>query len=193
MSGIIKDGTGAGYAAKVDSSNRLRTYSKSASIQHVVSEHDQEAYQIIGLSTLSAGIVTVLHMKNISQDDNIIVTYIRHQVVGVSGGTPFPNPDNYFSVSLGRTYVSGGSIATPVNVFGGSGHTAEALIYQGDPVLTGTSQEIDRWYTKADGDMNTFNKEGALIIPPNQTLEITYTGDQTSGTIYGRLSFIVGS
>ena len=189
----IQDGTGSGKWAKVDGDNRLSVYAKSASIQHVVSEHEQEAYQVIGTASLSSGTVTVLHIKNISQDKNMVVTYVRHQLVGASGGTSFPNTSNYFSVSLGRTYDSGGAVATPVNVFSGSGHTAEVTAYQDSPTLAGTASEIDRWYTKSDGDMNTFNKEGALIIPPNATMEINYVGDQTSGTIYARLSFIIGS
>lgn len=189
---FIKGGTGNGYLAEVDSENRLSTYSKAASIQHVVSESVQGAYQVVGITDLSAGEVTVLHLKNVSSVDNMTVTYIRHQLVGASGGTDFPNSDNYFSVSLGRKYASGGTEVDPVNVFAGSGNTAKVIVYK-DPTLEGTAREIDRWYTKADGDMNTFNKEGALIIPPNETMEITYTGDKTAGSIYGRISFIVGS
>ena len=190
---IVNGADGCAYKAKVDSDHRLRTYAKSASIQHVVSEHKQEVYQLIGTATLSSGTVTVLHIKNNSSDKNIVVTYLRHQVVGASGGTSFPNTSNYFSVGLTRTYSSGGDIATPVNVFSGSGNTAQITAYQNGPTLAGTSQEIDRWYTKADGDMNTFNKEGALIIPSNQTMEVSYVGDRTGGTIYARISFIMGS
>ena len=188
----IKDGTGSGYLARVDSDHRLRTYAKSASIQHVVSEHEEEAYQVIGIATLSAGTVVALHIKNISSG-NMVVTYLRHQVVGATGGTSFPNTSNYFTIGLGRTYSSGGSLVTPVNVFGGSGNTAEVTAYHGDPTLAGTALEIDRWYTKSDADMNTFNKEGALIIPSNQTMEVSYIGDRTGGTIYTRISFIMGS
>ena len=132
-------------------------------------------------------------MKNTSSNSNMVITYLRHQVVGATGGTSFPNTSNYFTVGLTRTYASGGSTATPVNVFGGSGNTAEVTAYQSGPTLSGTAQEIDRWYTKSDGDMNTFNKEGALIIPPNQTMEVSYVGDRTGGTIYARISFIIGS
>ena len=192
MPDMIKDGTGTAFLARVDSDHRLRTYAKSASIQHVVSEHEEGAYQVIGIATLSAGTVVALHIKNISSG-NMVVTYLRHQVVGATGGTSFPNTSNYFTIGLGRTYSSGGSAATPVNVFGGSGNTAEVTAYQADPTLAGTALEIDRWYTKADGDMNTFNKEGALIIPPNQTMEVSYIGDRTGGTIYTRISFIMGS
>ena len=188
---IIVDGIGTGYKAKVGSDNRLRVYSKSASLQHVVSEDNEQAYQVIGLADLAATTVTVLHLKNLSSH-LLIITYIRHQVVGASGGTSFPNTSNYFQVGMGRTYVSGGSVTTPVNVSAGSGNLAEVTAYQGAPVLTGTFNEIDRWYTKDDGDMNTFNKEGALIIQPNNTMEISYTGDHTSGIIYGRISFVIG-
>ncbi len=193
MPDMIKDGTGSGFLAAVDSNNRLRTYAKSASIQHVVSEHDEEAYQLIGVATLNTGTIPVLHITNNDSEKNMVITYVRHQVVGASGGTSFPNDSNYFSVSLGRTYVSGGSLAVPVNVFSGSGNTPKITAYQAEPTLAGTSNEIDRWYTKSDGDMNTFSKEGALIIPPNKTMEISYVGDKTSGTIYARISFIMGS
>jgi len=193
MPDFIKDGTGSGFMAKVDSDNRLRTYAKSASIQHVVSEHDEGAYQIIGIATLSAGTVPVLHIKNVSSDTNMVITYIRHQVIGAAGGTAFPNDSNYFSVRLGRTYSSGGDTATPVNVFSGSGNVAKITAYQNEPTLSGTADEIDRWYTKSDGDMNTYNKEGALLVPPNKTIEVAYVGDRTSGTIMARISFIMGS
>ena len=192
MPDTIRDGHGSGNLAKVSSDGRLRTYSKSASIQHVVSEHEEEAYQLIGTATLSSGTVCALHITNTS-DELMIVTYLRHQIVGATGGTAFPNTSNYFSVGLDATYTSGGSEATAVNVFVGSGNTAGITAYQGDPTLGGTKKEIDRWYTKADGDMNTFNKEGALIVPPNKTMCICYVGDQTGGTIYARISFIFGS
>lgn len=186
----ILDGTGKGYKAKVGKDNRLWIESKSSSIQHQVSIVDGQAYQIIGITTLGSGTVTVLHIKNVS-NLNLVITYLRHQLVGASGGTAFPNSSNYFSVRLGRTYVSGGSAATAVNVNAGSGNEADITAYQDNPTLTGTANEIDRWYTKADGDMNTFNKEGSVVIPPSSTFEISYVGDQTGGTIYARVSFIM--
>ena len=190
MPDSIKDGS-SGYTAKVGSDNRLRVYAKSGSIQHAVSEADEDAYQVIGTASLSSGTTTALHITNNDPVKNMIITYLRHQIVGQSGGTAFPNVDNYFSVSLTRTYVSGGSLCTPVNVYSGSGNTANITAYCSAPTLSGTALEIDRWYTKAEADMNTFNKEGALIIPPNSTIEISYIGDQTSGTIYARASFIM--
>lgn len=191
MPDSIRSGTGDRYEAGVGSDNRLMVISKSEALQHVLSQEFEEAYQCIGIATLAAATVVSLHVKNTSSDKNLIVTYIRHQIVDHAGGTAFPNASNYFRVALGRTYSSGGSAATSVNVFTGSGNSAEITAYQGAPTLTGSASEIDRWYTKAEADMNAFNKEGALIIPPNQTIELAYVGDQTSGTIYSRMSFLM--
>jgi len=187
----LKDGTGTGNLARVGSDKRLWVESKSDSVQHSVSEEAQQAYQCIGTATLAAATVTALHIKNTSADKTLVVTYIRHQIIDQSGGTALPNVSNYFSIALGRTLSAGGSTATPVNVYGGSGNAAQVTATQGAPTLAGTANEIDRWYTKSEADMNVFVKEGSVIIPPNQTIELSYVGDQTSGTIYTRISFLM--
>ncbi len=188
MPDIIKSGD-SGYTAHVDENNRLHTHSKSEEPQHVVAHESESAYQLIGTATLSSGTVPVIHLKNTDAVKDIVVTYIRHQVLGQAGGTAFPNASNYFTICLNRTYSSGGTLITPVNTTAGSGGTALATAYGSGPTLAGTSAEIDRWYTKAEGDMNSFNKGGAVIVPPNQTIEFSYVGDQSSGTIYVRVSF----
>jgi len=135
--------------------------------------------------------VNVLHINNTSPNMQLVVTYLRHQIVGASGGTAFPNDSNYFTVRVGRDRTSGGSLVVPVNMNVGSGNKADVVVYDGNPTIVAGALEIDRWYTKSDGDMNTFNKEGALIIQPHNSMQISYTGDQTSGKIYGRVSFLL--
>ena len=191
MAEAIKDGVGSGKLAKVTEQNRLSVYSKAAPIQHVVSEQDEKAFQVIGTATLASGTVVSLHVTNNDPDRQMVVTYIRHQIIDPSGGTALPNASNYFRVALNRSYTSGGAAATPVNVFANSGISSNITAYQTAPTLGGTAGEIDRWYTKAEADMNTFNKEGAIVIPSNGTIELAYVGDQTSGTIYSRLSFFM--
>ncbi len=188
---MITDGKGTGYRARVDNSNRLLVRSFSETIQHSVSHNEGQAYQIIGEATLSSGTTTALHIKNISSTKDLIITYLRHQIIDQSGGTAFPNVSNYYRISLGRIYDSEGTEVTPVNLNTNSANSAEVTVYNDDPSLTGTANEIDRWYTKAEGDMNIFNKEGSIILGQNGTLELSYIGDQTSGTIYTRLSFIM--
>lgn len=191
MPDMIRDGQGKGFLAGVDGDNRLRVSAKTESLQHLISQEKNESYQCIGTATLANDTVVILHIKNISNNKEMVITYIRHQIINPDGGTALPNVSNYYKIALRRTYVSGGIVATPVNVWAGSGNAADVTAYQGGPILEGTAQEIDRQYTKESGDMNIFNKEGAVIIPPNETIELSYVSDQTSGTIYTRISFLM--
>lgn len=191
MPEMIRDGTGGGFLAGVTFENRLLTTAKTESLQHLISQDYGQAYQVIGTTGLTPGRVTVLHLKNVASDKNMIVTYIRHQILSPGGGTTLPNINNYFIISGGRTYVGDGDPKIPVNVNIGSGNLAEAIVHNGNPTLEGSENEIERWYTQSPGDMNALNKEGSLIVQPNNTLEIGYVGDQTSGTIYARLSFLM--
>ncbi len=189
MAEQILDGTGSNYRAKVDSNKRIWVDAKHTSAQHAVSANKQLAFQVIGTATLSSGTVVALHIKNTDANRNMVLSYIRHQIIDPSGGTTFPNVSNYFSIRLNRTYSSGGSAVVPVNMYAGSANLASATIYADNPTLAGTAGEFDRWYTKSECDMNTFNKEGSLVIPPNGNIEFSYIGDQTGGTIYVRASF----
>jgi hypothetical protein len=187
----IKSGIGNGYEAGVNADKRLMVEAESVTIQHNVSHLKEQAYQCIGVATLTSGTTTALHIRNTSANKIMTITYIRHQIIDQAGGTALPNANNYYRIALGRTYVSDGSAVIPINVYAGSGNSAEVIAYQGNPTLTGTAEEVDRHYTKAEGDMNTFNKEGSLIIPPTKTIELSYVGDQTSGIIYTRISFLM--
>jgi hypothetical protein len=188
---IIKDGTGSGFFAKVTKKFQLNVKAESESIQHSQSFVEEQAYQVIGNTNLASGTIACMHIKNVSADKDVVVTYIRHQVVSAANGTAFPNTSCYFQMGFGTVYSTGGTGCIPVNVNKGSGNTADVEVYCGAPTTTGTFTEIDRWYTKADADMNTYNKEGSVILQPNQTLELRYTGDHTSGIINTRVSFIM--
>lgn len=191
MAEQIRDGTGTGNLVKVDSTNRLLVDAKSASLQHSISHDDQLAFQVVSAGTPTNGTTTITHIKNTSNTRNLIITFIRIQSLGLTGGTSIPDSSNYWSIRLGRTYVSDGSLLTPVNVSAGSSNSPEATIYNSNPTLTGTALEIDRYYPVSDGDKETYNKESALIVPPGQTFEIAYVGDHTSGTLYARVSFFM--
>ena len=91
----VKDGTGKGYLARVSSDNRLAVESASASVQLIQSLEKNEAYQVIGTATLSSGVVPALHVQNSSSTKNMIITYVRHQIIGQTGGTTIPNSSNH--------------------------------------------------------------------------------------------------
>ena len=191
--GMIFDGRGSGRRAEVDTSYRLLTRSFSESIQHSTSDEEGQAYQVVGETDLSLGTTVALHITNTSQTHKLVITYCRHQIVEGTGGTAFPNSSNYFRITMGRDYVSGGTLITPKNVNSRSANNAEVTCYTGNPTLNSESHgaTIDKWYTKSYGDMNTFNKEGSLIIGNGGTLELSYVGDRTDGKIYTRLSFLM--
>lgn len=188
---IIEDGKGSGKKARVDNDNRLIVNSRSESIQHYTSHEEENAYQILNVIPLVANeTVVAQHFKNNDPVNDMILTYIRHQVVESDTSASFPNANNYFSIAFGRTYASGGIILEPVNVFNGSGNEAAVTVYNSNPTLSGTAIEIDRWYTKNIGDMNVFNKEGSIVIGSGKTIEFRYTGTGT-GLLYTRVSFLM--
>jgi len=186
----IESGVGNGKWARVDKKNRLQVSTESASYQHIISKEDGQSYQVSSLTTLANGTVVGLFLKNTSSSRNLIVTYIRHQIIDPAGGTALPNASCYFTLNVNGEYTSGGNVITPTNVRVGSGNEAEVESYNGNPtIVAGT--EIDRWFTKDEADMNTYNKEGSLIIMPGQTVYTAYTGDHTSGSLYTRISFMM--
>jgi hypothetical protein len=191
--GMIFDGRGSGRRAEVDAAYRLLTRSYSESIQHSLSDENGQAYQVIGEADLSSGTTVALYIKNISQTHNLIVTYCRYQILDGTTGAAFPNSSNYFRIMMDREYVSGGTLVLPKNINSGSANNAEVTCYTDNPTLNlefhGTV--IDKWHTKAYGDMNVFNKEGSLILGNSGTLELSYIGDRTDGKIYTRLSFLM--
>lgn len=191
MATQIEDGAGSGNRAAVTSNNRLLTQAHTSSFQHAIAHHDEGSYQVVGTVTASSGTLNLLHIKNIATDNKLLVaTYIRAQVIG-SGGATLPDTGNYFSVSFGEVYASGGTEVTPVNMTSGSAKTATVTAYGNDPTLTGTAVEFDRFYPKQNAEMVVWNKEGALIVPPGETITLKYIGDQSSGTIFARISFVM--
>lgn len=186
----IEDGKGRGKVAAVNEQNQLLTASQSFSLQHVAAKRDGAAYQVIATGNLTGGTDVILYFKNNDSENHIAITYIRHQVLDVYGGSIFPSSDNYFRIAFGRTYSSGGSSVNPVNMNTSSGNLVVGDFYDSNPVLSGDAQEFDRWYTQTEGDMNTFSKDGSIIITNGNTMECSYVGDQSIGIVYVRVSFV---
>lgn len=187
----IQDGAGGGKWLKVNEENRALVTSVNQTFQNHHSMSEGEAFQALGTATLANATVPVLHLKNTSDTLYLVVTHIRAQLVDAAGGTAYPNASNYWSIRHGRTYSSGGSAITPVNMNTGSTKTAPATVYDSSPTLAGTANEFDREYLKAEAEVAHWNKEGALVIAPGGTLEASIVGDHTSGTAKVRISFVM--
>ena len=186
----IEDGAGSGVQAKVDSNKELLVKSNSASLQHIISERDGEAYQVIGdFASVNNSTHTVLHIKNTSATKFLVVTYIRLQTIDLAGGTAPPNAGLYWQIGKNRTVSSGGTAVTPANVNFASGKTAEATCTDNNPTMAGTFVELDRYYIQSEADAVVYNKEGSIVLGKDDTLEIRIVSDNTSGTAYARVSF----
>jgi hypothetical protein len=185
---LIEDGTGRGYQVEVTPQNQIRAVSEIHELQHHLSAVEGQVYQIVGEETsVAATTQTVLHIKNTSTDLDMLVSYMRLQLVGESGGTALPAENTYFQIGFGSTYTSGGSEVTPTNMNQGSGNIAPCTAYDSAPTVGGTFTEIDRWYP--DGSrMMVFNKHGSLILGLNNTMEIRLVSDHTDGTAYCRVT-----
>ena len=183
----IEDGTGTGQRAGVTNENQVLVQAEIHELQHHLSRHKGQVYQIIGQETaVNNSTHTILHIKNTSSTYLMFVSYIRMQCMKLSGGTAIPTSETYFQMGFGRTYSSGGSAVTPVNMSRTSANIAPVTVYDDSPTLAGTFVEADRWYPYQD--MMTFNKHGSLILGLNDTMEVRFTTDHTSGLAYARVT-----
>ena len=192
MSGVTIKNPGTGRQAYVSTDGQLLVQSENLSLQHYVSRYTGQAYQTSFTDTgLNAKENIVGHIKNTSSTLSLVVTYIRIQTPVVSGGTALgSNAANYWRFNFGRTYVSGGTAAANINMNRASGNSAQVLSYQGDPVLAGTAVEFDRTYA-VNAEQITYNKDGAIILGPNDTLGLSFTTDNTAGTAYCRVTYLL--
>jgi len=188
---LIEDGQGTGYKAHVTNENELSVRAVFESIQRHRSENG-DAYQVIGdFTAVNNSTFTVLHIKNTHTSKVMYITYIRVQPITLSGGAF--SSDTFFSIGTGRTVGSGGTAVTPVNMNLGSGKTANATCTDNNPTMAGTYTEFDRWYPEGNAKMQVFNKEGAISLSQNDTIEIKFRSNHTDGTVYSRISFVYDS
>lgn len=186
---IIESGIGNGKMAAVDGDNRLLTASFNIPFQHLIAKDYAKTFQIWGEANLASGTVTPLHLKNSGADTVMVITYLRWQVIDEANGTALPNAANYIEFGYGAQYVSGGTVVAPVNMTSSSSVISNAQAFQGTPTLSGSPLVFDRHYPKSEGDMYSYNKEGAALLLPGSTFTAQYTGDHTAGKVYCRMSY----
>lgn len=111
---VIKDGTGSGKLAKVNSDNKLETVTISTDIQQDASINKQLFRISTPVITLtSANNSTLLYVRNDDPNNNLIVPNIIISVGNSTGNT------GDLVTSIGRANVTGGTIvstATPASL-----------------------------------------------------------------------------
>ncbi len=192
MPDSILDGTGKGFGAKVDSSNRLKVDAISSTFEHFVSHTESNGYQIIGTASSVDGTVNIIHIKNVDSNNlTLLPMRIRTQLIDLAGGSSLPNANNYFSFTLEEMHSSGGSTATPINTTAGSTKLSSTIVHINDPTLIGTAKEIERCYPSVNGEIDIWQTDGVLIVPPGNTMNVRYVGDYTSGLLYTSILFVM--
>lgn len=191
MAGITIKNPGSGDQAAVTRANQLLVQSENLSLQHWVSRFEENAYQAEFFDTgIGNGTNVVAFLQNTSPTRKMVITFMRLQAVDLAGGTAIPSANTYFELGFDQTYTSGGSAVTPVNMNRGTGNTADVLAYDTNPTLAGTFASFDRNYV-SDEDQQTYNKEGSVILDTNDSLIVRLVTDHTSGTAYGRITFML--
>lgn len=173
----------------ITSDHQALVRSENRELQHAVAIKRQRTFQVISVDTgITAKTQTLLHLKNTDPARKCVVSFIRFQAITNTASKPVVG--EYFEVGFGREVASGGTAATPVNTFVGSGRTANVTATGIDPTMSGTFTAIDRWYHQASGDMHTFNKQGSIILDLNDTMEVRFVAAGT-GEAMCRLTFMM--
>jgi hypothetical protein len=172
---IIKDGTGKGYEAKVDSSNNLRTRSIMVSSEHFANHTKGNAYSALFAVNPAGADDVIFYMKNISDLDIVIE--------GVTWQTSAAEEVYY---KLGDSGTPAGTSATivPANLNSGSGNSAEVtcLSETADAAvditgLTGGATIEKLWLTSAES--KHFNLDQDVIVTKNKVFTIYCVGGDT--------------
>jgi hypothetical protein len=183
----IHDGEGNGPQVGITNKFRMKVEASTRSAQARASIEDGTAFQVIaGDVDIAASEQNVLVIKNNDKTDKIVVTYIRLFSIGAAAD----NVDAYFTIALGGGYTSGGTALVPKNVNTASGVKALNIdCYDGTVavVLSGTQDKIDKTFKM--NDMNTYNKEGAVVIAPGGMLTVKHKGSTAAGVASARVSF----
>ena len=183
----IEDGLGKGFYAEVNSDGELKVQSIADTPQHQASHKFGDAYQILsdGIS-ISTTEQPVLFLKNIHNTKDLVITYIRFESIGAAAASI----DSNFKVKVQGTYTSGGVSSNPINVNLGSNKSAQCDSYNGGSSLIigeTNSKIIDVNYQA--NSMQTYNKQGALILNTGDSIYITHKGSTVAGNIFARISF----
>ena len=179
------NGTGDDREAKVGDYG-LEVFSTQKSMQHTISHINQDSFQTSGLIDISTAEKTVLVVTNNSPTKKLVVTYLRVNSVDAAASSSTA----FFSIKLSGTRTGGGTAVTPVNMFSGSPKEAPVTAYEGsgtDIVMDGDELEIDRNYTA--NSMQSYGKEGVVILDTSQSISVTHIGSTIAGKAYARISF----
>ena len=177
MPDVIRDGSGKGFLAKVNSDNQLITRATTVQ-QRLASTIDNRYFEATtGKITLSDAVETGLfYIKNISTitSDVIVIDRVFVDIWSSTAGTGNDGDIKYYI----NPTVTGGSAATVTNTKFNSTTSLEATVLKSvTSIDTGTV-----WWTGYITDKQAMViEEGRIVIPPGSSFAISITAP-TSNT-----------
>lgn len=175
---IIKDGTGNGYLARVDSENLLEGHVVTTDEYVHQSISHGDAYRILGTTTITAGVEkTVLIIVN-NGDDLVSIDRVTTSIQGQSG-----QPAN-IRIYIGKaTVTAGGSSSSPINVNITSANILNITGTSNSPTIGGTDTKIlDIYIESTSVDRELIN--GGVVMGRGNSTRISCEGSLgTTGTM----------
>ena len=167
---IIKDGTGNGFLARVDSDNLLETHAVITDEYVHQSVSHGDSYRILGTTTIAAGVEkTILIVVN-NSDDLINIERVTTSIQGESG-----KPVTIRIYIGNATVTAGGSSSSPVNVNVTSTNTITITGTQNGPTIGGTDTKILEVFMESTStDRELAN--GGIVLGRNNSIRITCQG-----------------
>lgn len=172
MPEIIKDGTGKGYLAEVDSNNRLRGFVISRCDCTDISSRTAESYEFATGSFITLANDTnehaIFYIKNTSSTMHMHIHEIRTCGTAIAKWTMYKN-------DTGGDLISDGNAGVEVNHNFTSSNVAEADVWTAS--ASGKTRSGGSWMSQHIDDIghSELKFEGALILSKNNSLTLTAT------------------
>lgn len=165
MSNQIKDGSGRGYLARVNSQQKLLTEATVFTNMHQISNNFGQAYVVttdfIPITT-TVSYSGILYVQNTSTDLHMHVALIKAAQDVLTQWKFIKNPTT-------GTLISTATLAKITNLNFNSNNIGQAVVYQGANALTVTDGiEAALWTENAGGI--PIGLDGAVILQTNDTV-----------------------
>jgi hypothetical protein len=176
----VKDGTGKGFVAEVDSFHRLATVSTSRREMTFYSDRTQQVYSVATpMLTVSTSEYAVFWVINNDSGKHLHVERIW---MNWNGGTSNHNRTVAVRMYRGMSTPSANNQAlTPSNLYFGSGNNALVTVNGWDGVgagMTVVSNGIIMGILSIPQGANNMEMQGVAIIPKDQVIGITVQGEE---------------
>jgi hypothetical protein len=167
---VIKDGSGSSFLAGVTGDNRLQTEAIAVTDYAHSSQENGNAFQSFGTTTITAATEKNVFVL-INNSSSPIA--IKRFVISIQGETGKPVTIKGYIGS--KTYTSGGTTKTPVNLNPSSLEISNVTFVSDNPTLGGSDNQTIELYLESTG-VTIGDQDGMIILGKDNSTRITCTG-----------------